>query len=130
MLRVKTKIYTVRMGFRKFLCMVPYMHLWIVEEILQWTEGDLDIGMVEMADGQRKKVNYKEIINPKSDHRKGDILQDAVYNILHPVKPEMGCESHFLNGMVDFMEFPQKGDTVKESMDIPLDKIPDNKKRQ
>ena len=48
-------------ALRQFLCMVPDVHLWTVENIPQRTQWQVDIGVVEVSDGEGKQVYEDEI---------------------------------------------------------------------
>jgi hypothetical protein len=43
---------------------------------------------------------------------------------------EMGSEAHFLNAVVDFMEFPEERNPVQQNMGKPLQEIKDDKEQE
>lgn len=36
---------------------------------------------------------------------------------------EVGGEAHLFDGVVDFVEFPEPGDTVEQAVDVPVDEV-------
>ena len=116
--------------FRQILGVVPLVHLGAIENIFQRPQRQINIGVVEVSDGEGKQVHQKELIDSEPDHGQGYILDGAVHHGFHPMVAEVAGEAHFLDAVVHFMKFPQPGRVVQQAVHIPLDKIPDHKQQQ
>ena len=82
------------------------MHLGIIEQILQRSERDPNIGVIEVSHGEREKVHDKKVINPKPNHRERHVFEHAIHHIFHPVVSQMGGKTHLLHAVVHLVELP------------------------
>ena len=57
-----------------FPCMVPQVHDWIIQYILQGSIGDFHIRMVQMTNQNGDQVQDKKVIQPKANHGKWNVL--------------------------------------------------------
>lgn len=102
----ESKVYTIRLVLWQLMRMMPYVHLRIIKNILQWSDRNREVPVIPMSDECVEHVDDEEIFNAESDHRKWDVGQGFVDNVLHPMIAEMRCESHLLNRMMNFMKLP------------------------
>src|SRR5690606_6223273 len=108
--------------------MMPDMHLGIVDQVTQWSQGKLKIGMIKVSHRRSKNMNQEKSLNPKTYHGHWDIFQGSVNHGFSRMKTQMGCKSHLLYRMVKVIESPQKIRPVKQTVYVPLNKIPEHKK--
>jgi hypothetical protein len=84
-----------------------------------------------MPNGERSEMNYRNCFNIKtSDYGKRNIKQRFVNNGFHPMVAKMRGKTHFLDGMVQFMEIPKPRNSVEQAVRVPLHKICNQKENQ
>ena len=62
--------------------------------------------MVKMPNCKGKNMNYKKIVNAKTDHGQGQVFYSSIGYCFHPMIPQMGSKTHLSNAMMDFMILP------------------------
>ena len=115
---------------RELFGMVPYVHLWTVEDISQRTKRKIEVGMIQVTDCQREQMHQDKIRNAEAYHGQRNVLKRAVNECFTEVVAQVRGESHFPDGMVYLVYFPQKWHPVKQPVNIPLDKITGNEQRE
>ncbi len=79
-----------------------------------------------MADRESGEVDENEVVDAEANHGEGDVLDDTINDIFHPMITEVGSESHLFHGVVNFVKFPEKGDVVEEAVNVPLNEVAQN----
>lgn len=102
----ETEVYTMLVPFRDVVCVVPDVHLWIIEDIFQVSKRQLDIAMIEMTNGQSENVYDEKISQSDSDQCQGDVFNGAVHNVFHPMIAQMCRKAHLLHGVMHLMKLP------------------------
>ena len=124
------EVHAVAVVFWEFFGVVPNVHLRVVEEEFKRSEGDAEIGVVEVTDGRGEGVDDEEFLNAKSDECEREILDEPVDDVFHPMVAEVGGKAHFLDRVVDFMKFPEEGDPMEEAVDIPVDEVTEDEEEK
>ena len=126
----KPEVHTIGMFARKVAGVMPDVHLRVVEEKLQRSKWNSDVGVVEVACNDCEKMNNQKVVNTETNQSKRDILQDSIHHILHPVIAQVSRKPHFFHGVVNFMEFPEPRNSVKKTVHIPVYKVSENKEEE
>ena len=79
--------------------------------------------MIKVTYGGGEGVDDEEFLNSKPDERKWDIFEGSVNDIFHPMIAEVGGKTHLLDRVMDFVKFPEKGNSMEEAVDIPVDEV-------
>lgn len=120
----KGKIDPVLFTLWNILNMMPFMELGIVEHVFQRPQRNIDIGMIEVADGQSDEVYEKELPYAEADHGQRDVFDAPIEHGFHPMKPKVRRKPQLFSRVMDFVELPEDRDLMEPTMDIPLDEIP------
>lgn len=110
--------------------MVPDVHLGVVEDVFQWPQWEIDVGMVQVADQNGEQVNEYKILNAKPNHGQWDVLDASVDNGLAEMITQVRRVSHLPDGVVNLVYFPQKRHPVQQAVYVPLDKVTDDEESQ
>lgn len=110
--------------------MVPDMHLRIVENVLQRTERHVDVAVIEVPDTERNDVDEKEIVNPEADHRERNVLDRVVRDVFEPMESKVRGKTQLFDRVMHLVEFPEKWNTMQQTMNIPLNEITYHEQRQ
>lgn len=124
------EVHAVAMVFGEFFGVVPDVHLGIVEEVFEGAEWDAEVRVIEVADGGGEGVDDEELLNSEPNEGEREILDDAVDDVFHPMIAEVGGEAHFLDGVVNFVEFPKEGDSMEEPVSIPVDEVAEDEEEE
>jgi len=116
----KPVVHTVWMVFGQRFGVMPNMHLWVVKNILERSVAPAQVGVIQMPDGKRKKMNQQKIINTETDHRQRNILYRFIDHCLHPVEAQVRGKTHLFYRMMQLMKLPQP---VQHAMHVPLNEI-------
>ncbi len=70
----------------QLLGVVPDVHAWVVEDVLQRTVIPAEVRMVEMTYSYGKNVHDEVVFDAEANHRERDILNRFVDNRFHPME--------------------------------------------
>lgn len=107
--------------------MMPRMHLRIIEHIFKRAKRNINIRVIEMSDAEGHDMHQEKILNAKANHSQWNVFQRPVHYIFHPVKPEMGSKPHLFYRVMYFVKLPKKRNPMEQSVNIPMNKIAQNK---
>ena len=87
--------------------MMPDVHLRRVEDILERTQRQNDVRVIEVSDQRREDVHGKEVGRTKAEECKRHVQHRVVHNILHPVIAHVCGKAHLLHTVMQLMKLPQ-----------------------
>ena len=83
------------------------MHHRVIEDVSQWPPGNPNVSMIQMPDHNGDKMNDISLFRLKAtQYHHSKHLQGFVQYILHPMVPEVGRKTHFLDRMMHLMKLP------------------------
>ncbi|MEY3385433.1 MAG: hypothetical protein RIR53_244 [Bacteroidota bacterium] len=94
---------------RQILGMVPNVHLWCVEDVLQGANRQNDVGVVEMTYRSGKDADGKKVHKIDPEQHQGDVLKRSIDDVLGEVKAQVCGKAHLLDAVVDLVKLPQHG---------------------
>src|SRR5262245_5087644 len=106
---------------------MPDVHLRRIENISEWPPTDGQIRMIEMANERADDGDDENHIgvNTNDDQRK--IGNGFIDHRFHPVETHVADPIQLFDAVMQFVEFPEPGNSVQQAMDIPLDEIFEDK---
>lgn len=114
-------------GARIGVAVVPEVHVWPVDYVLQRAQADFEVGVGEVADGGVEDAVGEHGFHAKATEGGKGIEEDTVDDDLEAVKAPVADPVHLDDAVVDFVDPPEEGDAVEEVVDTPLREVEDEK---
>lgn len=102
---------------------VPEVHVGVVDEVLEGSEGDVEVGVGEVADGGVEDAVGEHGFGGEAGEGGEGVEEGAVEDDFEAVEAPVGEPVHVGGAVVDLVDAPEEGDAVEEVVDGPLGEI-------
>ena len=114
---------------RQRIGVMPDVHYGVVKDILQWPVAPVEVGMIEVANGDgRVKYDVCLLWRKTTNKHDGNVLHGGVKDIFHPVVTQVSRKAHLFYRMMHFVKIPEEFESVQHAVSEPLHKICSHKK--
>ena len=118
----------VLFSLRQVIGVMPQVHDGIIQDVLERSVGEVNIGVIQVADRYGDIENDVGLFGCEaSDQHHRNVFHGGVEHILHPVIAKVRGKAHFFYRVMDLVELPQPIEAMEHYVGEPLDEIRGNK---